>query len=368
MENIDYMKRALELAKIGWGRTKPNPLVGAVIVKNGKIIGEGWHEKLGESHAEVNAIENSIEDCEGAELYINLEPCSHYGKTPPCVYRIIESKIKKVIVAMEDPNPIVSGKGISILRGNGIEVEVGLLKKEALKLNDIFIKYITHKTPFVLLKWAMTADGKTATKTGDSKWISSHSSREHVHKLRNRYSSILVGINTVLKDDPELTSRSIEMKNINPIKIVLDGFGRIPLSAKILNIDESKPSIIVTSEKMNMEKKKKLLDVGAKVLILDENNGTLNLKNLLIELYKQGIDSILVEGGGTVASSFLEADLVDKVAAFIAPVIIGGKDAKTPVMGIGANSVEDGFKIKLPEVQRFEDDILIEGYIKLPWE
>lgn len=367
MENIDYMKRALELAKIGWGRTKPNPLVGAVIVKNGKIIGEGWHKKFGESHAEVNAIENSIEDCQGAKLYINLEPCSHYGKTPPCVHRIIESKIKKVAIAMEDPNPIVSGKGISILRDNGIEVEVGLLKEEALRLNDIFIKYITHKTPFVLLKWAMTADGKTATKTGDSKWISSHSSREYVHKLRNRYSSILVGINTVLKDDPELTSRSIEMENINPIRIVLDGFGRIPLSAKILDIDESKPTIVATSEKMEKDKRKKLLEMDAKVLIIDENNGTLNLKTLLKELYKQGIDSILVEGGGTVASSFLEANLVDKIADFIGPVIIGGKDAKTPIMGNGVNSIKDGFKIQLPEFQRFEDDILMEGYIKIPW-
>jgi diaminohydroxyphosphoribosylaminopyrimidine deaminase/5-amino-6-(5-phosphoribosylamino)uracil reductase len=367
MENIDYMKRALELAKKGWGRTKPNPLVGAVIVKNDKIIGEGYHEKLGESHAEVNAIRSSIEDCKGAELYINLEPCSHYGKTPPCVYRIIESKIKKVVVAMADPNPRVSGKGISILRDNGIEVEVGVLKEEALRLNDIFINYITNKTPLVLLKWAMTADGKTATKTGDSKWISSHLSREYVHKLRNRYSSILVGINTVMKDNPELTSRSMDMENINPIRIVLDRFGRIPLSAKILDADESKPTIVATSEKMERDKRKKLSEMGVKVLILDENNGTLNLKTLIEELYKQEIDSILVEGGGTVASSFLEADLVDKIAAFIGPVIIGGKDAKTPIMGNGVNSIKDGFKIQLPEFQRFEDDILIEGYIKLPW-
>lgn len=368
MESIDYMKRALELAKKGWGRTKPNPLVGAVIVKNGEIIGEGWHEKFGGPHGEINAINNCVENCEGADLYINLEPCSHYGKTPPCVYSIIESKIKKVVIAMEDPNPMVSGKGISILRENGINVETGLLKEEALKLNDVFIKYITKKTPFVLLKWAMTVDGKTATKTGDSKWISSYSSREYVHKLRNRYSSILVGINTVLKDNPELTARSIEIDNINPTRIVLDRLGQVPLSAKLLDIDETKPLIIATSEKVNIEKKKKLLDMGAKVLIIDESNGALNLKTLLHELYKQGIESILVEGGGTVASSFLEAGLVDKIAAFIAPVIIGGKDAKTPVMGNGVLNIKDGSKILLPEIKRFEDDILIEGYIKLPWE
>lgn len=368
MESIDYMKRALELAKKGWGRTKPNPLVGAVIVKNGGIIGEGWHEKFGGPHGEINAINNCVENCEGADLYINLEPCSHYGKTPPCVYSIIESKIKKVVIAMEDPNPMVSGKGISILRENGINVETGLLKEEALKLNDVFIKYITKKTPFVLLKWAMTVDGKTATKTGDSKWISSYSSREYVHKLRNRYSSILVGINTVLKDNPELTARSIEIDNINPTRIVLDRLGQVPLSAKLLDIDETKPLIIATSEKVNIEKKKKLLDMGAKVLIIDESNGALNLKTLLHELYKQGIESILVEGGGTVASSFLEAGLVDKIAAFIAPVIIGGKDAKTPVMGNGVLNIKDGSKILLPEIKRFEDDILIEGYIKLPWE
>lgn len=368
MESIDCMKRALELAKKGWGRTKPNPLVGAVIVKNGKIIGEGWHEKFGGPHGEVNAINNCVENCEGADLYINLEPCSHYGKTPPCVYRIIESKIKKVVIAMEDPNPMISGKGVSILRDNGIEVEIGILKEEALRLNDIFINYITKKTPFVLLKWAMTVDGKTATKTGDSKWISSYSSREYVHKLRNRYSSILVGINTVLKDNPELTARSIEINNINPTRIVLDRLGQVPLSAKLLDIDETKPLIIATSEKVNIEKKKKLLDMGAKVLIIDESNGALNLKTLLHELYKQGIESILVEGGGTVASSFLEAGLVDKIAAFIAPVIIGGKDAKTPVMGNGVLNIKDGSKILLPEIKRFEDDILIEGYIKLPWE
>lgn len=368
MEDAFFMKRALELAARGSGSTSPNPLVGAVIVKDGRIIGEGWHEKVGEAHAEINAIRNAKESVEGATIYVNLEPCSHYGKTPPCAEELVKRKFKRVVVAMEDPNPLVAGRGIKLLRDNGIEVYVGQNRLEALKLNDIFIKYITRKTPFVLLKAAMTLDGKTATRTGDSKWISGEASREYVHRLRHRYSSILVGLNTVKKDDPELTARLEGVNTRNPVRVIVDSRGRIPAEAKVLQIDENKKTIIVATEDITEEKKRFLIGKGAEVIITEKKDGRVNLGQMLKELGQRGIDSLLVEGGGTVAAAFLEEGLVDKAAIFIAPLIIGGKEAPTPVMGTGAGLISEGFRLKHTEISTFGQDVLVEGYINVPWE
>jgi len=368
VEDASYMKRALELAARGSGRTSPNPLVGAVIVKNGRIIGEGWHERAGEPHAEINAIMNSRESVEGAAIYVNLEPCSHFGKTPPCAEELVRRKFKRVVTAMEDPNPLVAGRGIKLLRENGIQVDVGILSIEALKLNDIFIKHITAKEPFVLLKTAMTLDGKAASRTGDSKWISGELSRAYVHSLRNRYSSILVGVNTVIRDNPELTSRIEGVQTRNPVRIIMDSGGRIPIDANVLNIDESRRTIIAATEDMTEEKRRQLESKGAEIITTDKRNGRVDIRQLLKELARRGIDSLMIEGGGTVAAAFLEEGLIDKVAFFIAPVVIGGKTAPTPVMGEGVSLIEKGYKLKHRSIRVFGQDVLIEGYINVPWE
>lgn len=368
LEDSYYMNRAMELAARGSGSTSPNPLVGAVIVKEGKIIGEGWHEKAGEPHAEINAIRNASEDVEDSTIYVNFEPCSHYGRTPPCAAELVRRRFKRVVVAMEDPNPLVAGRGIKLIRDSGIQVDVGIHRLKALMLNDIFIKHITRKLPFILLKAAMTLDGKTATRTGDSKWISGELSREYVHHLRNRYSSILVGLNTVMKDNPELTARLEGVENINPIRIIMDSKGRIPVDAKVLEIEKGKRTIIAATEDMAEEKKRCLERKGAEVIITDKKDGKVNIRYLMEELYKKGIDSILLEGGGTAAASFIEEGLIDKAAFFIAPVIIGGRAAPTPVMGSGVEFIRDGIKLKYQRVSTIGQDVLVEGYLNVPWE
>lgn len=368
MDDSFYMNKALEFAAYGSGGTSPNPLVGAVIVKNGRIIGEGWHERAGEPHAEINAIRNSKEDVEGSTIYVNLEPCSHFGRTPPCAAEIVKRKFKRVVVAMEDPNPLVAGRGIKLLRENGIQVDVGIKRLDALMLNDIFIKHITKRLPFVLLKAAMTLDGKTATRTGDSKWISSETSRQYVHRLRNRYSSILVGVNTVVKDNPELTARLKGVNTRNPVRVIVDSKGRIPRDAKVLETDKSKRTIVAATEDIGEEKLRYLENKGVEVIITCRSDGRVNLKQLMEELYKRGIDSIMVEGGGTVAASFLEQGLADKAAFFIAPIIIGGSSAPAPVMGHGVDFIREGYKLKYPNISTFEQDVLLEGYINVPWK
>jgi len=368
LDDSFYMRRTLELAARGSGSTSPNPLVGAVIVKAGEIIGEGWHEKAGEPHAEINAIMNSKVPVEGSTIYVNLEPCSHFGRTPPCAAELVKRRFKRVVMAMEDPNPLVAGRGIKLMRDSGIQVDVGLNRIDALKLNDIFIKYITRRTPFVLLKAAMTLDGKTATKSGDSKWISGELSREYVHHLRNRYSSILVGLNTVVNDNPELTTRLEGVITRNPVRIIVASKGRIPADAKVLAIDENRRTIVVSTGDITEEKAMYLKNKGAEIIITDKKEGKTDIRQLMEELKKKGIDSLMVEGGGTVAAAFLEEGLVDKVAFFIAPVIIGGKGAPTPVMGDGADIIKDGFRLKYQSVTTFDQDVLIEGYINVPWE
>ena len=360
-----YMKLALELAKKGIGRVHPNPMVGAVIVKDGKILGQGYHKKCGEGHAEVNAFkdaEEKNENVEGAEMYVTLEPCSHFGKTPPCADKIIEKKISKVFIGTLDPNPLVAGRGIKKLKDAGIYVEYGILESECYKLNEVFMKYIVKKEPFVVMKTGMSLDGKIATYSGESKWITEERSREDVHNLRNELTGIMVGINTVLKDNPQLTCRVNGGRN--PIRIIVDSNLKIPMDCKIVNTAKEVETIIATTDKANLDKINSLEDKGVKIIVVPSKNGKVNLKELMTILGKLKIDSILLEGGGTLNFSALEEGIVDKVKIYIAPKIIGGKDSKTPIEGKGIDNLKDAFKITNLSVSTIGEDILVEGYVE----
>ncbi|MDU1443620.1 bifunctional diaminohydroxyphosphoribosylaminopyrimidine deaminase/5-amino-6-(5-phosphoribosylamino)uracil reductase RibD [Clostridium cochlearium] len=361
--NLDeiYMKRAIELAYFGEGHVNPNPLVGAVIVKDGNVIGEGYHKKFGEAHAEIEAFKSCKEDPKGGTLYVNLEPCSHYGKTPPCVERIIKKGIKKVVIGMKDPNPLVAGRGIEILKKANIKVEVGVLEDECRKLNEIFIKYITHKKPFCILKWASTLDGKICSPIGDSKWITGEDSREYVHLIRNKVSSIMVGVNTIIKDNPSLTTRLKDRKGVNSTRIIVDSKGRTPLDARIFK--EEGDTFIATTSQIEDKKIKEFEKIGSKIIITPEKDGRVDLQYLVNYLAEINIDSILLEGGGTLNYSALEEGIVDKVLIFIAPKILGGENSKTPVEGEGIKYVKDCIKLKDLSIKNFKEDILIEGFI-----
>lgn len=356
-----FMRRALELAERGEGWTNPNPLVGAVIVKEGRIVGEGYHERFGGPHAEVRALEEAGEEAEGADLYVNLEPCVHWGKTPPCVERIISAKVRRVIVAARDPNPLVNGKGIERLREAGLEVVEGVLEGEAKKINEPFFKFITTGRPFVVLKLAMTLDGKIATRTGDSRWISGGRSRELVHRLRNRYAAVLVGINTILRDDPQLTVRLEDTRTKDPLRVVLDSRGRVPPEARVLSLESEAPTAVATTGGMPRGKEKALLNKGARVWRLPARDGRVDLEELLKKLGEEGIDSLLVEGGATVATSFIEASSVDKVVFFIAPKVVGGPGAA--IGGEGVERIADAWQLKDISVRMLDDDVVYEGYL-----
>jgi diaminohydroxyphosphoribosylaminopyrimidine deaminase/5-amino-6-(5-phosphoribosylamino)uracil reductase len=356
-----YMKRALELALNGWGTTNPNPLVGAVIVKDGWVIGEGFHERRGQDHAEVAALKNAKQELHGSTLYVNLEPCSHFGKTPPCAKAIIESGVSKVVIGMTDPNPLVAGEGIRMLNEAGIETEVGILENQAKKLNEIFIKYITEKKPFVILKSAMSLDGKICTYTGDSKWISGEESRKYVHHVRNRVSAIMVGTNTIIKDNPSLTTR-LEGEKRDAHRIILDRTGRIPIDSKVFNTSPGVRVIVATSETAHITKNDEWKSRGAEVLVLPETNTGLDLNYLMDRLYELEIDSVLIEGGGSINFSAVQSGIVDKYTAFISPIIIGGDNALTPVDGKGFEDLQNSMKLKNISTKAIGEDILIEGY------
>ncbi len=368
--NIKYMKRAIELSKLGAVYTNPNPLVGAVIVKDSEIIAEGYHMSYGGFHAEINAFKNATENVTGATMYVTLEPCSHYGKTPPCVNAIVEKGISKVVIGMEDPNPLVAGKGVKFLRDNNVEVITGVLEEEIQKINESYIKYITTKTPFCILKTAMTLDGKTATKTGDSKWVSNRKSRGYVHWLRHRCAAIMVGIGTVLADNPRLTTRladedTILMRGaIDPVRVIVDSHGKIPLDAKVLTVDSDASTIIATTEKISKEKCTMLQQKGAEIIITPLKNNKVDLRYLMEQLGRRGIDSVLLEGGSTLNYSALNEGVVDKVIMFVAPKMIGGYGAKTAVEGEGIRLIKDAIQLNRLEILRFNEDIMIQGYIK----
>ncbi|WP_270940941.1 bifunctional diaminohydroxyphosphoribosylaminopyrimidine deaminase/5-amino-6-(5-phosphoribosylamino)uracil reductase RibD [Romboutsia lituseburensis] len=359
--NEKYMRAAIDLAKKGKGRVSPNPLVGAVIVKNSKIIGQGYHEEYGQNHAEINAIKSAKEDLKGSTMYITLEPCCHYGNTPPCVDEIIKSKISKIVIGHLDPNPIVSGNGVKKLIHNNIEVVIDVLRDECMKMNEVFLKYISNKEPFVIMKNAMSLDGKIATYAGESKWISSQKSREKVHELRSQVSAIMVGVDTIIKDNPSLTCRLIKGKN--PIRIIVDSSLRIPINSIVLK-DNCSKTIIATTNNSNKGKIEKLRSEGIDVLVIDKKDNKVDLKKLMKVLGRLNIDSVLLEGGSTLNFSALKEDIVDKVQIYIAPIILGGRLAKTPVGGDGVKYLSDAYNLKNITAKVIDRDILVEGYIR----
>ena len=363
MAEEQFMKRAIELAKQGSGWTAPNPLVGAVVVKNGRVIGEGYHRKYGELHAERNALAACTEDPAGATLYVTLEPCCHYGKTPPCTAIIIEKKIAKVVIGSRDPNPKVAGKGARILREHGIEVVEDYMREACDALNPVFFHYITTKTPYVVLKFAMTLDGKIATRTGASKWITGEAARNHVHQLRGRYAGILAGIGTVLADDPMLNCR-IDGAH-QPLRIILDSHLRIPMGSRLVRSAKEYPLLIVCNESTRDREEgtnriQKLEEAGAKVWTLPEKNGHPDLNVLMQRLGEEKIDSVLIEGGGTVNEAALKAHIVHHVYAYIAPKIFGGEDAKTPVEGSGIRLPQECANLRLAKITVLLNDMLLE--------
>ncbi|MBF7096720.1 bifunctional diaminohydroxyphosphoribosylaminopyrimidine deaminase/5-amino-6-(5-phosphoribosylamino)uracil reductase RibD [Alkalibacter mobilis] len=361
--NRDFMKRALEIAALGVGKVNPNPLVGAVIVKDDKIIGEGYHQVFGGNHAEINAIASANGSLAGSSMYVTLEPCSHYGKTPPCVNAIMENGIREVYVAMEDPNPLVAGNGLKILKENGVLVHTGLMKEEALRLNEVFVKFITTSTPFCVMKTAMTLDGKIACHTGDSKWITNEKSRRFVHELRNKYLGIMVGVGTVLTDDPSLTCR-LEKNARQPRRIIVDSNLRIPLHSKVLNDEQANLTIVATLKETDTDKVRAIESKGAKVIFVKAMDGKIDLKDLMFLLGKENIDGILLEGGGTLNFSALKSGIVDRVMSFIAPKIVGGASAPTPVEGRGIDLMNDAIQLENIRTEIFDEDFLIIGEVK----
>ena len=361
MDDEQWMKRALRLAEKGRGRTSPNPMVGAILVKDDKVVGEGYHAKAGEAHAEIIALQRASEDARGAILYINLEPCAHYGKTPPCAPRVIEAGVKRVAIGMEDPNPLVKGKGVEILRRAGLDVEVGILEKECRRLNEAFCKYILEKEPFVILKVAATLDGKIATRDGDSKWISGEASRRFVHKLRDQVDGVLVGIGTVLRDDPLLTARVRGGRD--PYRIVLDSRLKIPEEAKLIG-DFPAKVVIVATELAPEDKIERLEKRGVRILTLDSKEGRVDLKSCLSKLGEIGIMSLLVEGGSQVNGSFLDEGLIDKLLLFLSPKLIGDHRAPGIFGGRGVSSLQEAIPLKEMKAKKIGEDILIEGYLE----
>lgn len=363
MTDREFMLRAIELAKNGIGAVNPNPLVGAVIVKNGKIIGEGFHERYGDLHAERNAIKNLTQSAEGATIYVTLEPCCHQGKQPPCTEAILENKIARVVIGSRDPNPLVAGKGARILREKGVLVEEDFMREECDELNPVFFHYITTKTPYVVAKYAMTADGKIAAASGESKWITSEESRAQVQIMRYIYSAIMAGIGTVLADDPMLNVRIPGKRS--PIRIICDSRLRIPIKSKIVQTSGQYKTIIACAhtdkdfsrDPLLKKKKEELEGYGVEILSVPEKNGHISLKELMKLLGEKKIDSLLIEGGGNLNFSAFEEGIVNEAEVFIAPKIFGGQNSKTPVEGEGVMYPSQAVMMELTDTQRIGDDI-----------
>ncbi|MGX5576167.1 bifunctional diaminohydroxyphosphoribosylaminopyrimidine deaminase/5-amino-6-(5-phosphoribosylamino)uracil reductase RibD [Bacillus toyonensis] len=353
-----YMQVALKNARAMSGQTAPNPLVGSVIVNDNRIVGIGAHMKAGEPHAEIHAIRMAGEKARGGTIYVTLEPCSHYGRTGPCAEAIVQAGIKRVVVAVLDPNPLVRGQGIKILRNAGIEVSIGMCEKESQKMNEVFNKYIVSKRPFVTLKSAVTLDGKIATSTSDSKWITSEETRKEVHLIRNENSAILVGVNTVLKDNPSLTTRIPNGKS--PIRIILDSTLRIPMESKVVT-DREASTWVFTTHNFAANKKNELEKLGVKIFVTSGKTHV-NLFEMLDVLGKNFISSLLVEGGGEVNASFLEHKLIDKLVLYFAPKIIGGRTVSTFVGGIGIEKIKDAIEFRNITFTQIGTDFKCIGY------
>jgi len=361
---MDYMGQALSLARLALGQVSPNPAVGAVVVKNGVVIGQGYTQPPGSEHAEIVALNQAGQDAQGGAMYVTLEPCCHYGRTPPCTQAIVAAGITSVHMAMLDPNPLVSGRGKDELEKAGIEVHAGECEEEAKGINEAYAKFITTGMPFVTAKFAISLDGKIATRSGDSKWISGDESRKYVHGLRYTSDAVMTGVNTVLVDDPYLTTRcggKGGMSKKQPLKVVVDANGRTPLTARLFN--EPGKTLLALGELNGKERMAAFAQVGAELLELPSREGFVDLRSLLKALGEREITSILVEGGGVLLGSMFDQGLVDKVVAFIAPIIIGGEEAKTAVGGTGVDKVAESFRLQKVGVERFGDDVMVIGYV-----
>ncbi len=365
---VDYMGYALSLAELALGYTSPNPAVGAVVVKDGAVVGLGHTQSPGSAHAEVVALQQAGDRSRGATIYVTLEPCCHYGRTPPCTQAIIDAGITKVHAALVDPNPLVSGKGIKQLREAGIEVVVGEYEDKARELNEGYIKFITTGLPFVVAKFAMSLDGKIATRGGDSKWISNDDARSYVHRLRHIVDAIMVGANTVINDNPRLSARGCGSGSgkggtarIQPLRVIVDGKGRVPSVAQIFS--EPGKTLIATGKPLRAKKKEELVKAGAEVVELTADNGIIDLKDLFQVLGKRQVTSVLVEGGSRLFGFLFDCGLVDKVLAFVAPIIIGGEEAKSVVGGVGVATIVEASSLHNVKVTNFGNDILVSGYL-----
>lgn len=359
LTDTDYMKEAIPLALKGKGKTSPNPMVGCVIVKDNKIVAEGWHKYCGADHAEIMALKQAGEKAVGAAMYVTLEPCSHFGRTPPCVDKIIESGIKEIVIGMKDPNPLVNGKSILQLKRADIKTKVGILEGELTQINEAFIKYIKLKIPFIVAKCAQTLDGKIATATGESQWITSVKTRESAHQTRDEFDAICVGIKTVLKDNPGLNG--VLKKNLK--KIILDSSLQVPLNAKFFRGVDPSDCIIATTTKADSKKLRILRDRGISVLICPKKKGHIHLRWLFKELAKMDITSILIEGGAHVIGCALKENLVDKMHIYIAPKIIGDQKALSSVVGINTLKLEKAIQLKDLNVQKRGEDFFFTGYV-----
>ncbi len=358
-----YMRQALTLAQRAKGRTSPNPMVGCVIVKDDRIIAKGYHHHCGGVHAEVDALNRLKEDISGATMYVTLEPCSHHGRQPPCCEAIAKSGVKKVVVATLDPNPIVHGRGIAYLQSHGIDIEVGVCEDEAINMNKKFNHFITHKTPYVLIKAAITLDGKIATKTGESQWISGPESLKYVHQLRNEYASIAVGVNTIIVDNPSLTIRLPDQEVQCHCRVIFDSKGRIPLHSKVLNDEFATKTIILTTSAMPLEIKEAIEQKGARVMEVTSHEGHVDVQEAMHVLASLGIDSLFLEGGSEIIASALKAKIVHEVHIAVAPKLIGGQDAKGFMGDIGVESLSQAIQLEFMEVEHVGSDILIKAKV-----
>ncbi len=356
-----YMALALELAEKGRGKVEPNPMVGAVLVKNGEIVGKGYHQVFGGPHAEIHAINEGGVNCKEATLYVSMEPCAHYGKTAPCVDAIIKAGIVKVVTTGIDPNPITSGKGIQRLKETGIEVRLGVMESEAKRLNAPFFKLMLKGLPYVTVKWAMSLDGKIATYSGDSRWITSEESRAYAHKIRGQMDGVMVGINTVVRDDPLLTCR-IEGGR-NPKRIIIDSSASLPLNSRLLHTINEAEIIVAVNQNALHERIQRLEQMGCKIIQTRDTDGCVDLQDFFHRLGDMKLTNIFVEGGSGVITSMIEGRLVDKIMVFIAPIIIGGESAKSPVLGKGIDKVCEAAKMNEITVKRFSNDVVIEGIL-----
>jgi diaminohydroxyphosphoribosylaminopyrimidine deaminase/5-amino-6-(5-phosphoribosylamino)uracil reductase len=356
-----WMRRALRLAERARGRTTPNPLVGAVLVKDGQVVGEGYHRRAGEAHAEVAALRAAGPEARGATLYVTLEPCSHHGRTPPCCDAVIAAGVARVVAASEDPDPRVNGRGLVALRAAGIDLQVGLLAAEARRQNEVFFKFVTRGLPFVTLKSAMTLDGKIATRTGDSRWVTGERARAYVHRLRAENDAIMAGIGTARADDPLLTARRPRARN--PLRVIVDARAELSLASQIGRTLTEVPTVVATTGAAPAVRRAALREAGAQVLELPEQGGRVDLTALLQELARRPVTSLLLEGGAELAAAMLGAGLVDKVICFIAPKIVGGRGAPGPVGGEGIARMADALPLHHVTLRRFGADYAFTGYL-----